>query len=337
MIILSSIIIIPISQGATTNNYYSGFSGYVDSTSDLDDIISNMTYYNMTVFRISFNPSWYSTQAHPYNYTLIDYYLAHTYDNMSIIADVNHLYRKDNDHIIASSDALDHWSAVNQSIYNVLSRYKNNMRVMVELINEYALSDFYSRIQSIVTDVRNHGYLNCLVFNKWGNASSWNNVTDNLSYVYQGYHYYFNYGTNESAWNIASQTVSQDIWVINTEVGASSNEYRYFDNTNVAMLSSFLNNSYNLRSNYGNLIWMNHNTENLATYKSLGLWFPPSILSNTPASTRSFYDYVMLTLQSSEPSSFLWWILIIPIAIACAFVLTAAMHDRIRRKRRKEP
>ena len=64
-----------------------------------------------------------------------------------VIVDPNHLHPAND---AASGSARYHWSAVKNSIYQVLKAFRNN-RVTIELINEYVSSDFYSRMQALVT------------------------------------------------------------------------------------------------------------------------------------------------------------------------------------------
>ena len=240
-----------------------GFSGTPTSTQGVDKIIAAMNKYGMNCFRASFNPPWVQG-TRKWNPSLIDYYLTNC--NYYIIIDRVHLY--------PPSSTLD-WKACETAIFNdVLSKWGNNPRVIIEIVSEYNGSDQFTRTQSVINDIRAAGYTNMILVNKQPSSNTWVKLTDPLVKVFQGGHYYFadgqnNLSTTETRTQMA---LSKGISVVNTEVGASWNETPDYTTTNVNRLSQWL--AWSKSNNVGNMIWLNHNVDNLATYVSLGLVIP---------------------------------------------------------------
>ncbi|MEJ2242284.1 MAG: hypothetical protein P8Y18_09095 [Candidatus Bathyarchaeota archaeon] len=152
----------------------------------------------------------------------------------------------------------------------VLNTWPNNPRVMVELINEYVSSDFYSRMQDLVSEIRSRGYTNPIVVNKWNQP--WTRINDPLDNTYQGYHFYFNSWSVSGAISQMNTALSRNIKIISTEVGADYNEYNSFTTGTVNELNQFL--SWCAEHQIGNTVWMNENLNNWQRYQQLGLDFP---------------------------------------------------------------
>jgi hypothetical protein len=251
-------------KAATNNGGYLGLSGYPTSTSNVNSIIQTMEANGMNVYRMSFNPTWMSGR-HPYVASYVQYFLDHS--NYMVIVDRNHLYPPTES---SASEARANWATVRNSIFEVLEAWPNNPRVAVELVNEYVSSDFYSRVQGLVDDIRAAGYTNPIVVDKW--SQRWTVINDPLDNTYQGYHFYFNSWSVSGAMSQIKTALSKGIKIINTEVGASYNEHNDFTSSNVAALSSFLAQCADL--GVGNCIWMNENLNNWPTYQSIGLDLP---------------------------------------------------------------
>jgi hypothetical protein len=244
---------------------YTGISGYPTSTYQIDQIIQVMDENNLNIYRMSANPEWFSSKPHPYEENLVQYFL----DNCDyyLIIDRNHIYPPTEE---GAQEARNNWNTVEDSLFEVLESWPNNQRVMVELINEYVSNDFYPRMQDLVDQIRDAGYTNPIVVDKWNQP--WTVIDDPLDNTYQGYHFYFNSWSVSGATQQMQTALSKDIKIINTEIGADFNEYRDFDRSEVEELNQFLEWCYN--HGVGNTVWMNENLNNMPTYEDLDLTFP---------------------------------------------------------------
>ena len=265
----------------SSNKVFLGLSGYPTSTGQIDNIINTMQANGLNTYRMSANPAW-SGGPHPYHREFIQYYLDHSPSNWVIIVDRNHLYPPTE---ASATSARDNWATVRNSLFEVLQAYPNNPRVIVELINEYISSDFYTRMQNLVNEIRSAGYTNPLLANKWNQP--WTVINDPLDDTYQGYHYYFNSWSPSGAISQMQTAQSRGIKVINTEVGADYNEYSAYTTSTVDELSQFLSQCASM--GIGNTVWMNENLNNMPRYQSLGLDFPtvtsPQTSTNPPNPT----------------------------------------------------
>jgi hypothetical protein len=242
-----------------------GFSGSPTGYAGIDKIISAINEYGFNAYRISFNPSW-TTGTRPYTPTYVDYFLAHC--NHYLIIDRNHLYPP------TEGSLGTNWAKAEAGIFEVLQRWGNNPRVVIEIINEYNQPDQYTRVQTIIDHIRAAGYTNPILFNKQPSSTTWVKLNDPLNRIYQGCHYYF--GEGQSSYSLSqSRTLTalgMGLNIVNTEVGASWNEYSDYTSTNVARLSQWL--AWSKTNNVGNMIWLSHDVDNLSTYKTLGLVIP---------------------------------------------------------------
>ena len=145
--------------------------------------------------------------------------------------------------------------------------WPNNPRVMVELTNEYVSSDFYPQMQSLVDYVRDAGYTNGIVVDKWW-GYGWQKFDDPLDNTYQGMHYYMNSPRTASSYinNYVKPGLALGIKMINTEVGA--NDQEVFTSTEITQLNSLLAQSADL--GVGSNIWMNENLDNWPKYHASG-------------------------------------------------------------------
>ncbi len=267
----------PLIQAATNqsaNKVFLGLSGYPTSTGQIDSIINTMKANGLNTYRMSANPAW-SSGPHPYHEDFVQYFLDHS--TFTIIVDRNHLYPPTE---ASATSARNNWNTARNSIFEVLEAYPNNQRVVVELINEYISSDFYSRMQSLVTEIRAAGYTNPLLCDKWNQA--WTAINDPLDNTYQGYHFYFNSWSPSGAISQMQTAQSKGIKLINTEIGADYNEYKSFTTSTVGELNTFLSQCASM--GVGNTVWMNENLNNMPRYQSLGLDFP-TVTSPQPGTT----------------------------------------------------
>ncbi len=254
---------------------YLGFSGYITSIEELQKTIDLMNAQHLNVYRVSSKPSYVvpEGQFQGYNTDYIDYLLANS--SFLIIVDCNHLYPPGRS---GSQNASDHWGEIEARIFQVLSGYANNSRVAVELINEYTLDDYQTKMQALIDDIRSGGYTNTIVTNKW--ETTWIKLVDPLDNTYQGMHFYFNTWSPEDAIDSMERALGAGIKIINTEVGADYREYGNFTQETVDELELFLNQSRALGVN--NCVWLNNDTQNWPTYVTYDLTLNPPYTPPTP-------------------------------------------------------
>jgi hypothetical protein len=252
-------------QNVSIPNYFLGLSGYPTSTRQIDKILQIMNENHLNIYRMSFNPEWFSSKPHPYRTDLIQYFLDNC--NFTLIIDRNHLYPPTEESALA---AQENWQVVEDSIFEILEQWPNNPRVIVELINEYIFDDFYPKMQELVTKIRNQEYTNPILFNKWNQP--WTKINDPINQTYQGYHFYFNSWSLQGAMNQIQIAHSKGIQLINTEIGADYREHDYFNQETVQELNNFILQCKEL--NVGNTIWMNENLDNWPDYQENGLSLP---------------------------------------------------------------
>lgn len=261
------------------NVLLNGFSGSFTSTSGIDKIISALDKYKLNTFRETCNPTWILGGTRPFNPSLIDYYLANC--NHTLVICRNHLYPP-------SSMTDTQWAQAEADIFNsVLSRWGNNSRVLIEIVNECNQSPdagYHTKIQNIISHIRSAGYTNGIVQNnqlQQPDSQAWVKYIDPLDNVYQGQHTYLNqFSTNplgslgKAQWLFTgpNQATSKGITnFLNTEVGANTSEGAY-TTKNIEDLNAWLYWSKN--NKIGFCIWLNHNTDNLSTYEAMGLVIP---------------------------------------------------------------
>jgi PKD repeat protein len=244
-----------------------GLSGYPTSTSEVQNIIDVMNANGLTLYRMSFNPEWFSEKPHPYTSSFIEYFLEHC--THTIIVDRNHLYPPNEP---SADEARRNWSTVKASLLDVCQQFPNNPRVIVELINEYTSRDFQSRMQDLVNTIRDAGYTNPIVVDKCETRWSQSVLNDPENNYYLGMHFYFNSWSVSGATQQMQYALNLGLNVINTEIGADFGEYGNFDASEVDEVNQFLAWCYT----YGiaNCVWMNENLDNWPRYRELGVYFP---------------------------------------------------------------
>jgi hypothetical protein len=277
-----------------------GLSGYPTSTSWLDQIISVMSANGMNVYRMSANPEWFSSKPHPYHSSYVQYFLDHAPSDWVIIVDRNHIYPPNEQ---GASDFRTNIVTARNSILEVCNAWPNNPRVWIELANEYVSTDFNSVFQDLIDDVRNAGCSNTLVIDKWNTAWSSAVFSDPYSSVYTGMHFYFNSWSVSGATTQMNYALDRYLKVINTEVGADSNEASQFSQSEVQELSDFL--QWSADNGIGNTIWMNENLDNWQTYQNLGLVIP-NVQSTAPSGTIVSTELInFYSMTTSEIQTFL--------------------------------
>jgi hypothetical protein len=91
-----------------------------------------------------------------------------------------------------------HYSSWLAALKEVGYRYNGKSNVILECINEYILSDAYTKFQKIVTDLRNAGITLPLHFNyMWNSVGTLKALSDPLNKVSVGHHIY---GNHDNDW-----------------------------------------------------------------------------------------------------------------------------------------
>jgi Cellulase (glycosyl hydrolase family 5) len=265
---------------AQVNTTYNGLSGYVTSTGNIDKLIALMNAEGFNIYRMGFSPPWANNR--PYNKAYIQYYLDHS--NHKIIVDINHLWPGSTSYTTFENNI----EACTQAALQVCKDFPNNQRVIVELVNEYYIKNKYIQyIQPMINTIRNAGYTNPLLVNKYANFD-WNCVafTDPQNNLYVGTHKYFNTLTTNEVTSFEAhmqEGLNRGYKLINTEVGAAD-KAADFSTENTAALNELL--AWCNARRIGNCVWMYENLNYWSTYQSLGLKIPPGTGSNpTPTPT----------------------------------------------------
>ena len=259
-------------SGGSISGPFIGLSGYPTSTGWLDQIINVMNANGMNMYRMSANPEWFSSKPHPYHSSYVQYFLDHTPSDWVIIVDRNHIYPPDETGAAAFRSNI---AIARNSILEVCNAWPDNPRVWIELANEYVSTDFNSVFQGLIDYVRNAGCSNTLVIDKWNTGWSTAVFNDPYDAVYTGMHFYFNSWSVSGAETQMNYALDRDLNVVNTEVGADSNEASQFSSSEVQELSDFL--QWSSDNGISNTIWMNENLDNWNTYQTLGLVIPGSV------------------------------------------------------------
>jgi hypothetical protein len=266
-----------------TFNNYRGISGYITNMSMCEEIAIFINTNNLSVYRVSFNPSYvpYSGYSHQYNTAYIDYLIANT--EALIIVDANHIWVGQTSATQEALYAIANWSSIRSRLETVLTDYGNNSRVAIETINEFASPSWTWRNQELVDLIRGvdtvnytytDHYTNKIVANVWSTGSpyptwSQSKLTDPLFETYMGIHLYFNSWSPSSAQTQLTYALGNGYKIICTEIGAESDES--FTQSTVDELTEFM--IWCDANNIGYCIWMNSDLNNYNQYETYGFVF----------------------------------------------------------------
>lgn len=252
-----------------------GFSGSVDSYNAIDAVIEALDVYKGNCYRIAFNPPW-TTGSRPWHATStygprgidkINHFLANC-DHYIIVDRIHDTDNSSMPQTGPTGGADRNWQNVEWLLFNdVLANWGHNPRVIIEIINEYPNSEMYSICEGITQRIKAAGYTNLILNNKhniaydWGNFASLNPTLD----IY-GKHWYFNNMNNYTYYSefinhMEMALAAGCIPMCNTEVGADYGERWSFTEEKVSLLNDALH--WCNHRGIGNLIWMNHNLNNL--------------------------------------------------------------------------
>jgi hypothetical protein len=197
----------------------------------LDDVIDMMNEEGLDIYRMSISTG---KSASAY----VRYFFENC--NHKLIVDFYHMYPP-------GTTTNSEWSTIQTEALALLSEFSNYQdRLYVELTNERYDSDFRSRIQTIVTAIRNAGYTANILADvhtsyRYSNLlADMRNINDPLDKFYTGQHFYFNQWTLSQAESFMQVGLNAGLKMINTEVGADANEVAYFDQNEVNALNNFL-------------------------------------------------------------------------------------------------
>lgn len=274
---LNKIISELVNQSLPEPSLMYGFSGTPTTQAGIDDIISNMTLYGMNTYRISFTPDW-AAGTRPYNLTQMTYFLNNTPASWNLIVDRNH-------QLDSPSMNWANWQQANQSIYDdilLIPQLANNSRVIIEIINEYVFNgsaNVWAGTEWIVDGIQADGYTNPLLINKHSISDDWAQGAA-IPYDFYGHHMYMSNlnetDTQQTYWQGQNVTKAAEnagaVPGVNTEVGAHHLEFANFNQTNVDLLKDYILWSRNRPVPFGNMIWMNKDLRNLATYLTFDLF-----------------------------------------------------------------
>jgi hypothetical protein len=264
---------------APTTSVYNGFSNYPYplTTQAVDEVIELMEKHDLNVYRMSIRPSW-TEESHPYRPNLIQHYLENTPSDWIIIIDANHLTNW-------WQQAFDHWeTGIKPRLSQVCEDFPDTSRVWVELFNELDIgfTEYYERAQDLIDYVRDEGFTHTLVVNKlYTSGFGWKLLNDPLNKIYQGYHPYFQSSLDRAnAFNSIQTAVNMGIKIINTEIGANSNNPDQWTQSQVNALQEFTENCAQI--GVGNCIWTSWGTDWYYELLSYGYDFDNPAGSSSP-------------------------------------------------------
>lgn len=258
------------------NHILYGMSGTPYDTQDLDDIIGNSTLYQMNAFRYSSNV----TGTRVWNWDFVDYLLDNS--DLTIVLCVNH-------YLGESVDVVEMNQTVYERALNISAGFRNNPRIIPEIINEYVFANppntVWDLINDTVNSIKDDGITNLILNNKHSNADDWGAIGQHVKLDFHGKHSYFNNGddplnaTNSLGWaqgHMENAMNGNCIPLVNTEIGASflGAGDPSFNQTTVDVTKTYILWCRDL--DIGNFIWMNKfassATNHLNKYVDLGLF-----------------------------------------------------------------
>lgn len=229
-----------------------------------DAVLDKMAEYNMDTIRLAMNNNAIQSGTRPYVPSIITYILETT--NYIVISDPDHTFPQ---------GTIDNWSYIPA----IVSRCKEVIglgadygdRFIVEPWNEsmFDQSEMASFTQEIIDQLRAYGYTGWILYNLLnGHGAQYPlNLTD--SKVIGGFHNYMNGSTPSYTMTLSRRFSDAGIRCVNTEIGASWEEYKDFNSENVQEITDFFKSAFdegwhateNCRK-ICPLLWMSHNIDN---------------------------------------------------------------------------
>ena len=255
--------------------YEIGPSSYITGMAGLQATIATCQRLGMNTIRIASREGWldqYGRDNRRFHREYVDYVLANT--DLTVVLDINHVYYETDGHFDVDGGSVwiqQHWQQVLNWVVTVAQLYANNDRVIIEVFNEYSLSDFWAKAQQALDFIRQYS-ANFVLFNKW--AQPWTQLYDPYDKTVNSYHYYFNpeYWTPAGAEADVQRALNLGLRVLNTEVGAHSSGGPAITAETVAKLNAFL--AWCMARGVGNCIWNTNDVQDFPRMEALGLIVP---------------------------------------------------------------
>jgi hypothetical protein len=256
--------------GRITSQAYGnyGFSSYprtdggAYSTSIIDDILAAMRDEGLNIYRMSI---WYTLDDTTRN-QMVRYFLENSAYDLIVCY-----------HDYPAAGMRPNWATAQAWVLSLCAEFADMYgdRLWIEFANERTDADLANQCQTIVTAVRNAGYTTVkLVCNKWTQSwSSMAGVSDPNNLFYTGYHYYFNtWSVNGAIADMQAAQAQGITKLINTEIGADSNEETQFSNFEVSEVNEFM--QWCLGQSISATVWQRYGLQNYDTYQAMNLTFP---------------------------------------------------------------
>lgn len=272
-----------------------GISSYVTSQFGLQGELATIQNLKMNTIRIASREAWLDPPDYaPNQYRFNPAYIRYILDNTpyKVIIDPNHVYYTKIDPLTGkrvfdvdggSVWISDHWQQITDHLLSIASQFPNNDRVIIEVFNEYSLSDFWTKAQNMIMTLR-EVTSNQFLFNKW--EQPWQKLYDPLDKCWYSMHIYFDHWTDKDtdgdgvidSYGYDRALANLDIALLrgckvcNTEVGAHSSGGAAITAPLVQSLNKFLQGC--ALKNIGNCLWNTTDAVDFGIYQSLGLVVP---------------------------------------------------------------
>lgn len=263
------------------------------------DIKAKIDQLGGNAVRIGSNATGFGGTDYPYNDDVIQWFLDNS--TFTVVIDRHHT-------IGITSLNSTQLATIDTNLVTLANTYSAyGDRVILEPVNEYGGTDFYSVMQGILNRARGNGITNWLVFNRMGFSDSnpaytqypWQHLNDTLNRTIQGGHRYMNNATPANAVSFGQQCAQAMITgktntgqpIVCTENGADWHEPSTgsFTQAKVTALNTFMQSCAD--ADIGAFAWMLDDLADMPYYESFNppLTFPtigplPISISVTPIS-----------------------------------------------------
>lgn len=252
-----------------------GISSYITGMTGLQDVIARCKKLDMNTIGISSRETWLDQKGssnREFHKEYVDYTLKNT--DLNIVLRPNHTYYMTNGHFDVDGGSRwiqNHWEQIINWTIKIAQMYPDNNRILAEVINEYSLTDIWTRSQDALNKIRKVSDIS-LIFNKW--AQPWTKLNDPLDKDYYSYHYYFNdpYWSPSKAEEDMQIALKLGLKIINTEIGANTKGGQSITAAQIAEVNQVL--EWCNPKGIGNLLWNTTDDVDFAIMETLGLKLP---------------------------------------------------------------
>jgi hypothetical protein len=243
-----------------------GFATSITSLSKLSLILDAMDDHTCDTLRFAMNNNAIQSGSRPYIPDAIQQFLETT--NKIAIVDCNHTYPQGSINN-PSSTVLNSIISRCKELIDKFSIY--GRRFVIEPLNEYTGTNHASIMQQIVDSLRAYGYTGLILYNLLPGTGPQTPlvINDPLNNIAGGFHNYMNGSSVNYSMAFARKFSDIGVKCINTEIGASYNEYSDFNSINVNSVVDYFQQAYDLGympngdCKVVNMLWMNHDIDNL--------------------------------------------------------------------------